>query len=78
MSDRMYFGKPEDLKIGDLVWYYRTEVLIGPLLIVDSRRGGYGANGQKYWIMFDSRTGDYHQSTSMWLRVPKPCIKEEE
>ena len=46
MVDRMYFTKAENIVVGDLVWYYRTDVLIGPLLIVDSRRGGYGSNGQ--------------------------------
>ena len=74
MIDRMYFAKAENVAIGDLVWYYRTDVLIGPLLIVDSRRGGYGSNGQTYWIMFDSKTGDYHQAAKMWLRVPKETI----
>lgn len=73
MSKRLYFTKAENIDIGDMVWYYRTDVLIGPLLIVDSRRGGYGANGQTYWIMFDSRTGDYHQAAKMWLRVPREC-----
>ena len=74
MSKRMYFAKAEEIDVGDLVWYYRTDVLIGPLLIVDSRRGGYGANEQTYWIMFDSRTGDYHQAAKMWLRVPRECV----
>ena len=71
MSDQVYFTKAQEVDIGDMVWYYRTDVLIGPLLIVDSRKGGYGFNKQTYWIMFDSRTGDYHQAAKKWLRIPK-------
>ena len=71
MSDNLYFMKPEKLDIGDLVWYYRSNVLFGPLLIVDHRRTGYGGKGQEMWIMYDSTTGDYHQSRTVWLRVPR-------
>ena len=74
MTERMWFTKAKNVAVGDMVWYYRTDVLIGPLLIVDSRKGGYGSNGQTYWIMFDSRTGDYHQAAKIWLRVPKECV----
>lgn len=71
MTEKMYFARAEDVVVGGLVWYQRTDVLIGPLLIVDSRKGGYGFNKQTYWIMFDSHSGDYHQATKSWLRVPK-------
>ena len=64
------FVHPDNLEIGSLVWYYRTDVLIGPLLIVDKARAGYGGNGQVRWIMYDARTGDYHQSDPLWIRVP--------
>lgn len=74
MVDKMRFAKAENIVVGDLVWYYCADALIGPLVIVDSRRGGYGANGQTYWIMFDSRTGDYHQAAKMWLRIPKEFV----
>lgn len=75
MSNQLYFMKPESVNIGDLVWYYRSDVLIGPLLVIDYRRTGYGIKGQEMWIMHDSTTGDYHQSRTIWLRVPKeaPC-----
>ena len=67
----VWFVQPAELEIGSLVWYFRTDVLIGPLLIVDKRRAGYGGNGHIMWIMYDTRSGDYHQAAQMWLRVPK-------
>ena len=72
------FVKPHDVKIGDLVWYFRggSNVLFGPLIIVDSRRTGYGGNGRKIWIMFDSERAEYHQAEKMWLRVPRDWRKE--
>ena len=73
MPNRMYFAKPETVNIGDLVWYYRSDVLSGPLLIIDQRKSGYGGNGQPLWIMHDTTTGDYHQSRTIFLRVPKEC-----
>ena len=73
MIDRMWFAKAKNVAVGDMVWYYRTDVLIGPLLIIGSREGGYGFNKQTYWIMFDTTTGDYHQAAKMWLRVPREC-----
>ena len=74
MPKRMYFGKPDKLEIGDLVWYFRSDVLFGPLLIIDQRKSGYGGNGQPLWIMHDTTTGDYHQARTIWLRVPKECV----
>jgi len=71
MHNQLRFTKPEKVDIGDLVWYYRSDVLFGPLLVIDYRRTGYGSKGQEMWIMHDSATGDYHQSRTIWLRVPK-------
>lgn len=65
------FVQPAELEVGSLVWYFRTDVLIGPLLIVDKRLAGYGENGHTTWIMCDTRSGDYHQAAEMWLRIPK-------
>jgi len=75
MSDRLYFTKPEfgTIDVGSLVWYYRTDVLIGPLLIIDRRIAGYGFNAKKYWILFDSSKNEYHQSETKYLRIPQEC-----
>ena len=73
MPERMYIEKPEKVENGDLVWYFRTDVLFGPLLIIDRRTSGYGGNGQPLWIMHDTNTGDYHQARTIFLRVPKEC-----
>lgn len=75
MSKRMFFAKPDygTICVGSLVWYYRTDVLIGPLLIVDKRTAGYGFNTKKYWVLFDSSRNEYHQSELKWLRVPQEC-----
>ena len=64
------FVQPVNLEVGSLVCYFRKDVLIGPLLIVDKRLAGYGGNGQVRWIMYDARSGDYHQAAQQWIRVP--------
>ena len=75
MFDNLCFMKPEKLNIGDLVWYYRSNVLFGPLLLIDHRRTDSSFHdGQEMWIMYDSTTGDYHQSRKIWLRVPRSQV----
>ena len=73
MTDATFLAKPEygSIDVGSLVWYYRTNVIVGPLLVIDKRYGGYGFNKKKYWILFDSSTNEYHQAESKWLRVPR-------
>ena len=73
MTDGMIMAKPDygTVDIGSLVWYYRTDVVLGPFLIVDKRYAGYGNNSKRYWILFDSSRNEYHQSESKWLRVPQ-------
>ena len=70
MVNSVRFVQPAKLEVGSLVWYFRTDVLIGPLLIVDKRQAGYGGNGHVKWIMYDARSGDYHQAAQQWIRVP--------
>ena len=74
MPKRMYFGKPDTVEIGDLVWCFQNDVLVGPLLIIDRRTSGYGGNGQPLWIMYDSNTGKSLQSRTVFLRIPKECV----
>ena len=76
MPDRMYFAKPDydTIGVGSLVWYYRTDVLLGPFLIVDKRYAGYGNNSKRYWILFDSSRKEYHQADTKYLRVPQECV----
>ena len=56
--------------IGSLVWYYHSCALVGPLIVVDKRDGGYGRHKRKYWILFDTSKNEYHQAETRWLRVP--------
>ena len=64
------FVTPNDVTQGDLVWYFDMNILRGPFLVVDYRYAGYGNFSEKRWILYDSRTGDIHQSAITWLRVP--------
>ena len=73
MSKRLYFAKADKVAIGDMVWYYRTNVLLGPLLIVDHRYAGYGNNAKRYWVLFDSSRNEYHSAESKYLRIPQEC-----
>ena len=65
------FKRVKNVNKGDLVWYYRSNVLFGPLLVVDSRMSGHGWHRHRKWIMYDASTGDIHQSAEKWLCVPK-------
>ena len=80
MPDRFYFAKPEydTIDVGSLVWYYYLCGLYGPLHVVEIRNSGYGNASHKSWILFDSSKDEYFTAKWDQLRVPKPCIKEEE
>ena len=65
------FKRVKNVNKGDLVWYYRSNVLFGPLLVVDYRMSGHGWHKHRKWIMYDASTGDIHQSEEKWLCVPK-------
>ena len=61
--------RPDRIEIGSLVWYRRSDVVIGPLLVVDKRLAGFGSNSHWKWILHDTATGDIHQSSIVWLKV---------
>ena len=80
MPDRMYFAKPEygTVEVGSLVWFFGLSTLLGPFHVVDIRSTGYGNGARKQWILFDSSKNEYYPAAWDALRVPMPCVTEEE
>ena len=75
MIDIAHFATPDyySVAIGSIVWYLRTDVLIGPLLVIGNRFPGYGRDltSRRKFLLYDTSTGDYHQSVVKYLLVPK-------
>ena len=64
------FVTPKDPQIGDLVWHFDGDRLLGPHYIVDARITGYGSNKKNLWVLFDTENFAYHYSERRWLKVP--------